>query len=85
MQVDPTVVRDVVVVLPGIMGSELSVGNKRAWSLQKRTLMSGILTLGRQIEPLIIVGDDGYSDPDDQASTAPAKGRPPRVVATYFW
>ncbi|MCU1501761.1 MAG: hypothetical protein JWM12_1115 [Ilumatobacteraceae bacterium] len=65
MGVDPTVVRDVVVVLPGIMGSELAVGNKVVWALRKRTLISGILRLGRSLDPLVLPEGAGNSDPDD--------------------
>ncbi len=64
--VDPTAVTDVVIVLPGIMGSTL-VGpdGKHLWSLRPGTLTKALFTLGRSLGRLKLpagIGDNPAPD-----------------------
>jgi pimeloyl-ACP methyl ester carboxylesterase len=66
MAIDPTPVRDVVVVVPGIMGSELVDADGRAlWSVRPGALAHAIRTLGRSLGRLTLpdgIGDEGADD-----------------------
>ncbi|MBL7253059.1 lipase/acyltransferase domain-containing protein [Paractinoplanes lichenicola] len=66
MNAEPTVIRDVVVVIPGIMGSALVDAEKRpVWSLGAGSLVNAIRTLGRSVRSLELpegVGDDHPGD-----------------------
>ena len=68
MSVDPTVVQDVVVVVPGIMGSELADRNETlVWSVTegRRAVAMAIRTLGRSLKDLKLpdgIGDDHPGD-----------------------
>jgi pimeloyl-ACP methyl ester carboxylesterase len=67
---------DVVVIIPGITGSVLAIGDDRneVWGLSGRAIMKGVVTIGRSIDRLILpkgFGDDlpeleGEGEPCDQ-------------------
>ena len=57
-------VGDVVVVIPGIMGSSLAQNGRRVWSLGGG-LLRGLATLGGSLEGLVLpegIGDDHPGD-----------------------
>lgn len=60
MTIDPPVVRDVVVVVPGIMGSSLVDAEDRpVWSVGMGALVQGIKTLGASVTSLALPEDIG--------------------------
>ncbi|MFD4676128.1 esterase/lipase family protein [Lentzea sp. NPDC058450] len=60
MTVEPSVVRDVVVVVPGIMGSALVDARDRpVWSVGLGSLVQGIRTLGASVTSLTLPDDIG--------------------------
>jgi pimeloyl-ACP methyl ester carboxylesterase len=63
--VDTTVVRDVVIVIPGIMGSELSDANGPVWSVRPGGLARAIRTFGRSIGRLQLPAGIGDEAPKD--------------------
>jgi pimeloyl-ACP methyl ester carboxylesterase len=64
--IDPTVVQDVVVIVPGIMGTELVDARGRAvWSVSVGTLARAIRTLGRSLTSLELPKGIGDEAPDD--------------------
>ena len=66
MPIDPTVVRDVVIVVPGIMGSELvDAGDNPAWSVTAGALAHAIRTLGKSVRQLELPEGIGDSAPED--------------------
>lgn len=66
MAIDPTVVRDVVVVIPGIMGSALVDRDGRpVWAVSPGALARAIRTLGRSIQQLRLPEGIGDEHPDD--------------------
>ena len=91
MAVDPAVVQDVVVVVPGIMGSELADRNGTlVWSVTegRRAVARAIRTLGRSLKDLKLpdgIGDDhpGDGDEGDRACSKPA--RHPWHVESDHW
>jgi pimeloyl-ACP methyl ester carboxylesterase len=70
MPTDPTVVRDVVVVLPGIMGSSLRRGDRDVWSLSPGSLARALVTLGRDVRALALPAGIGDAEPDDPPDRA---------------
>lgn len=64
-RVDATIVRDVVIVLPGIMGSELWKGDDPVWSMRPGSIIASILTLGRGINKVRLPAGIGDGEPDD--------------------
>jgi pimeloyl-ACP methyl ester carboxylesterase len=58
-------VKDVVVMLPGILGSVLEREGKEVWALSTGALFRGLLTLGRSVTSLELSGDDTGRDLDD--------------------
>ena len=58
-------VKDVVVLLPGILGSVLEREGKEVWSLAPGALFRGLLTLGRSVTSLELSGDDNGRDLGD--------------------
>jgi pimeloyl-ACP methyl ester carboxylesterase len=58
-------VKDVVVLLPGILGSVLEREGKEVWSLSPGALFRGLLTLGRSVTSLELSGDDNGRDLGD--------------------
>jgi hypothetical protein len=65
MNPDSTLVRDVVVVLPGIMGSELYRGDTPVWSLKPGSVLAAITTLGRDLKTLCLPEGIGEEEPGD--------------------
>ena len=60
-----TLIRDVIVVLPGIMGSTLSKDGKLVWAPSAGALLNTITTFGRSISDLTLpqgIGDDHPND-----------------------
>src|ERR1700694_4033716 len=56
---------DLVVIIPGILGSTLVHDGKEVWGLSKRTLTCAIFTLGRHARRLQLpqgIGDDHPGD-----------------------
>lgn len=63
---NPTVVRDVVIVVPGIMGSELFDRDGRSvWSLRGMGLVTAVRALGGSIGKLTLSPSLGDDDPGD--------------------
>lgn len=66
MAIDSTTVRDVVMVVPGIMGSELvDVNGKRIWSVKAGALARAVWTLGKSLRRLQLPAGVGDDSPDD--------------------
>jgi len=66
MTVDMTVVRDVVIVVPGIMGSELvDADDKPVWSVSPGALANAIRTLGKSLQRLELPDGIGDNSPGD--------------------
>jgi pimeloyl-ACP methyl ester carboxylesterase len=58
--IDPTIVRDVVIVVPGIMGTELiDQDNKPIWSVNPGALARAIRTFGGSVTNLALPRDHG--------------------------
>jgi len=56
---------DLVVVLPGIMGSTLTQHGKAVWSPSAGTVVRAVLTLGRHVKGLRLPDGIGDDSPDD--------------------
>jgi hypothetical protein len=54
--------RDVIVVLPGIMGSVLQKDGRDVWNLSGSAIVNGFRSLGASISSLAITGNDSASD-----------------------
>jgi pimeloyl-ACP methyl ester carboxylesterase len=69
MAVDPTIVRDVVVIVPGIMGSELvDSKNRPVWSVSAGALTRAIRTLGESLRGLELENGIGDNAPVGEKS-----------------
>jgi len=55
-------VNDVVVLLPGILGSVLQRDGRDVWALSKGALFRGLITFGRSVSSLELSGDDVDND-----------------------
>lgn len=53
---------DVIVILPGILGSVLEKDGKEVWNLSPGAMLRGILSLGRSVQSLTMSGDDPEQD-----------------------
>lgn len=53
----PDPVRDVVVVIPGILGSVLEKDGKEIWGLSAKAGLRGLLTAGKSVKSLTLDGD----------------------------
>ena len=51
-------VNDVVVLLPGILGSVLERDGKDVWAMNTGALWRGLVTLGHSVKDLELDGDD---------------------------
>jgi pimeloyl-ACP methyl ester carboxylesterase len=58
-------VRDIVVVLPGILGSTLSKNGKLAWAPSGGAVLDAIKTMGRNIKALTLPNGIGDNNPGD--------------------
>ena len=64
---------DLVIIIPGITGSVLTVHGKEVWALSGRAIMAGVLTLGASIDVLMLPpgfgttlpANDGDGEPND--------------------
>lgn len=66
MAVDPTLVRDVVIVVPGIMGSELRTAQgSKVWSVGAGALVSAIRSFGDSLTDLELPEGIGDGHPGD--------------------
>lgn len=66
MAIEPTKVRDLVIIIPGIMGSELidAKGNK-VWSVSAGAMVNAIKTLGKSLIRLELPKGLGDNEPGD--------------------
>jgi pimeloyl-ACP methyl ester carboxylesterase len=67
---------DIVVVLPGITGSMLAIGDDRnvVWGLSGRAVMNGVLSLGRSVDRLKLPEGFGDALPEKDGEGEPADG-----------
>ena len=66
MAINSTTVRDVVIVVPGIMGSELvDAKGHPIWSVSPGALANAVRTLGKSLRRLQLPDDIGDNPPDD--------------------
>jgi pimeloyl-ACP methyl ester carboxylesterase len=63
--------KDVVVLLPGILGSVLQRDGKDVWAMSKGALLRGLLSLGGSVKDLALDGDDPEQDDLGDGVTAP--------------
>jgi hypothetical protein len=63
--------KDVVVLLPGILGSVLQRDGKDAWAMSKGALLRGLFSLGGSVKDLALDGDDPEQDDLGDGVTAP--------------
>jgi hypothetical protein len=61
---------DIVVLLPGIMGSVLRKDGRDAWALSGSALLTGLKTLGRSVKGLTLSGDSPDADVLDDGIVA---------------
>src|SRR3954451_4628907 len=62
--------RDVVVIVPGITGSQLAVDAKPVWALGGKSIALGLVSLGKRLDKLRLADGEGYAE--DPHVTAPA-------------
>lgn len=62
---DKKVINDVVVVLPGIMGSTLSKSGELVWAPSRSSVITAISTFGRSIKEMRLPQGIGDNHPDD--------------------
>jgi hypothetical protein len=74
---------DMVVVVPGIMGSTLVHDGREIWGLQSHSVAANLVSLGRPIRNLILPDRIGDAPPDDGV-TAGALMRSAQIVPN-FW
>jgi hypothetical protein len=74
---------DLVVVIPGIMGSTLVRNGHEFWGLSPRTLARGIATLGRELEALRLPEGIGDNHPDD--GVEPGRVMPDMHLVPGVW
>src|SRR5213594_3734367 len=66
MAIETTAVRDVVIVIPGIMGSELvDADGQTIWSVSAGALANAVRTLGKSLRRLELPAGIGDNSPDD--------------------
>jgi pimeloyl-ACP methyl ester carboxylesterase len=78
-------VGDIVVLLPGILGSVLQVDGRDVWAPSKGALLRGILSLGRSVRDLELRADDDI-DKDDLGDGVTAPRLMPDIhLVPAFW
>jgi pimeloyl-ACP methyl ester carboxylesterase len=77
-------VRDVVVLLPGILGSVLQRDGKDVWALSKGAAWRGLTSLGRSVKDLELHGDDPQK-PDLGDGVTAARLMPDIHLVPGFW
>ncbi len=75
---------DVVVVLPGILGSVLQRDGREIWGMSPGALLRGLVTLGRSIKDLRLEGDDPALDDLGDGVTA-SRLQPDVHLIPGFW
>jgi hypothetical protein len=65
MPIKPQPMGDLLVVIPGIMGLALSIGDKPVWGLSGKAIIGNILSLGKNIGRLTVPDNTGDNDPKD--------------------
>ena len=77
-------VNDVVVLLPGILGSVLQRDGEDVWAMSKGALWRGLVTLGRSVKDLELDGDDP-SKPDLGDGVVAARVMPDLHLVPGLW
>lgn len=75
---------DVVVLIPGILGSVLQRDGKDVWSLSAGALFRGLLSLGRSVRSLALDDDDPFAEDLGDGVTAP-RLMPDLHMLPGFW
>jgi len=66
--VQPQPMRDLVVVVPGILGSVLVKDGREVWGASGKSMIDNLLTFGRALKELKLGPGIGHGDPKDGAS-----------------
>jgi hypothetical protein len=77
-------VRDVVVLLPGILGSVLHRDGKEVWSLSPGAVLRGLLSMGRNVAALELPRDDPHA-PDLGDGVVATRLMPDVHLLPGFW
>lgn len=77
-------VRDVIVLLPGILGSVLQRDGKDVWAMSKGALWRGLTSLGRNIKELELAADDPQA-PDLGDGVTATRLMPDIHLVPGFW
>lgn len=78
-----SVVKDVVVLLPGLLGSVLERDGKEIWGLSGGALLRALTSLGGSVESLTLKSDSGGELADD--GVVPTKVLPDTQLLPGFW
>jgi pimeloyl-ACP methyl ester carboxylesterase len=65
----PQPMRDVITVVPGILGSVLVKDGREVWGASGRSVVSNLLTLGQALQDLKLESGVGHGDPKDGVSS----------------
>ena len=65
----PQPMRDVIVVIPGILGSVLVKGGREVWGGSAKSAVGNIVTFGRALKELKLEPGIGHGDPKDGVSS----------------
>lgn len=60
-----SLMRDVIVVVPGMTGSTLAKNGRMVWALTPGAIVDGIRTFGRSVKSLALPGGIGDEHPED--------------------
>ncbi|MER8886819.1 hypothetical protein [Mesorhizobium sp. M0816] len=77
------VMRDLLVVLPGILGSTLQLHGKEIWGLRTGTIVSSLFALGQNFKRLTLPAGVGHNDPED--GITPGRLMPSAQIIPGFW
>jgi hypothetical protein len=75
--------RDLVVVIPGILGSALERKGKEVWGLSGQAVIDNLLSLGRNIQHLALPQGIGDQEPNDGVSAT--RLRPDLHMLPALW
>ena len=76
---------DVVVLIPGILGSVLQRDGKDVWALSAGSLFRGLLSLGKSVRSLALDGDDPFAEDLGDGVTAPRLMPDLHMIPGGFW
>lgn len=76
---------DVVVLIPGILGSVLQRDGKDVWALSPGGLFRGLTSLGKSIKSLALDGDDPFAEDLGDGVTAPRLMPDLHMIPGGFW